>query len=59
MVLVYQNIINAYAVGDKEMHFQPGGLMVHLAGCWVDGKCEERWAELWNKREKLNPQQQR
>lgn len=43
---------NAYAIGG-EMGWQKGDLVVHFAGCWVDGVCQERWNQYWAQREVL------
>jgi hypothetical protein len=45
--LVQQNVINAYPVGDDEMGWRTGGLVMHFAGCWVTHRCQELWTENW------------
>jgi hypothetical protein len=40
--------------GDAAMGWKKGDLVVHLAGCWVADKCDERWKEFWQKRETVN-----
>jgi len=50
MGLVRQRTLNAYPVGGKEMIWSEGDLVVHMAGCWVDDKCNDRWEQYWAKR---------
>lgn len=51
MGLVQQRVLNAYPVGGEEMVWHDGDLVVHMAGCWVNDKCNEWWEEFWAKRE--------
>ncbi|OCK81778.1 glycosyltransferase family 34 protein [Lepidopterella palustris CBS 459.81] len=45
-----QRMFNAYAVGDDNMGFRDGDLLVHFAGCWVGGKCHDWFEEFWERR---------
>ncbi|EPX72813.1 alpha-1,2-galactosyltransferase Gmh3 [Schizosaccharomyces octosporus yFS286] len=40
-----QTMINSYPVGWEEMGWKPGHLVIHLAGCWVENRCEQLWNE--------------
>jgi hypothetical protein len=51
--LIKQRVANAYVEGGPSMSWEKGDLVVHLAGCWVSDKCEERWNEFWDKRETI------
>lgn len=51
MGLVRQRVLNAYPVGEEKMVWHDGDLVVHMAGCWIDDKCNERWEEFWAKKE--------
>ncbi|KAK9452946.1 galactosyl transferase GMA12/MNN10 family-domain-containing protein [Dipodascopsis uninucleata] len=53
IALVPQRAINSYFEGGPQMSWQKGDLAAHLAGCWVENKCNERWSSLWNKRERV------
>ncbi|KIW09345.1 uncharacterized protein PV09_00246 [Verruconis gallopava] len=48
--LIKQRTANAYVEGNEAMKWQPGDLVIHFAGCWVDDKCQEWWQEFWSKR---------
>lgn len=41
--LVRQRVLNAYPIATKNMGWEKGDLAVHLAGCWVEDQCSERW----------------
>lgn len=49
--LVGQRVMNAYPIGGEEMGWREGDLAVHMAGCWVEEKCQEHWEKFWNMRE--------
>ncbi len=42
-----QRVANAFAEGGPDMAWREGDLLVHLAGCWVDHMCVERWEKFW------------
>ncbi|KAF2423289.1 hypothetical protein EJ08DRAFT_596244 [Tothia fuscella] len=48
--LLKQRVANAYPEGGDEMRWQKDDLVVHLAGCWVEDKCQERWQKFWKER---------
>jgi hypothetical protein len=48
--LLKQRVANAYPEGGNDMRWQTNDLVVHLAGCWVEDKCQERWKTYWDKR---------
>jgi len=45
-----QRKFNAYAQGGDNMGYRDGDLLVHFAGCWVGGKCQEWFEEFWGKK---------
>jgi hypothetical protein len=45
-----QRQFNAYVQGGPEMGWRDGDLLVHLAGCWVEKKCQEWFETFWAKR---------
>jgi hypothetical protein len=45
---VRQRLINAYPGGENM--WNPGDLVVHFAGCWVNDKCSEYFNEFWGKK---------
>ena len=45
-----QRKFNSYAQGGDNMGYRDGDLLVHLAGCWVGGKCQEWFEEFWGKK---------
>jgi hypothetical protein len=51
--LLKQRVANAYPEGGSDMRWQDNDLLVHLAGCWVVDKCQERWESFWDKRETI------
>ena len=48
--IIKQRVANAFPVGDDSMAWVNGDLIVHFAGCWVDGLCQQRWADFWSRR---------
>ncbi|KAK6543919.1 hypothetical protein TWF694_000637 [Orbilia ellipsospora] len=48
--LIPQRTLNGYPVGWESMGWFKGDLVLHLAGCWVDHACNERWKDGWDKR---------
>ncbi|EPY50139.1 alpha-1,2-galactosyltransferase Gmh1 [Schizosaccharomyces cryophilus OY26] len=44
-----QRYLNAYPHAPPEMEYQPGDLLVHFAGCWVENKCTTLWEEFKQK----------
>ncbi|EWC46974.1 hypothetical protein DRE_03736 [Drechslerella stenobrocha 248] len=48
--LVPQRVLNGFPVGWDNMGWHNDDLVVHLAGCWVDNACNERWKEYWGQR---------
>lgn len=49
--LVSQRVLNAYPVATPDMGWLKGDLVVHLAGCWVEGECSNRWEQYMALRE--------
>lgn len=45
-----QRKFNAYVQGGDNMGYRDGDLLVHFAGCWVGGKCEQWFEEFWGKK---------
>jgi hypothetical protein len=45
-----QRKFNAYVQGPDNMGYRDGDLLVHLAGCWVPGECEEWFEQYWRNR---------
>jgi hypothetical protein len=45
-----QRKFNAYVQGGDNMGYRDGDLLVHFAGCWVGGKCQEWFEEYWGKK---------
>lgn len=45
-----QRKFNAYVQGGNNMGYRDGDLLVHFAGCWVGGKCQEWFEEFWAKK---------
>ncbi|KAF2877217.1 galactosyl transferase GMA12/MNN10 family-domain-containing protein [Massariosphaeria phaeospora] len=45
-----QRQFNSYVQGGDNMGYRDGDLAVHLAGCWVGGKCHEWFEEFWGKK---------
>ncbi|KAF1838561.1 hypothetical protein BDW02DRAFT_390844 [Decorospora gaudefroyi] len=45
-----QRRFNAYAQGGNNMGYRDGDLLVHFAGCWTTGKCQEYFEEFWGKK---------
>lgn len=45
-----QRKFNAYVQGGNNMGYRDGDLLVHFAGCWVGGKCQEWFEEFWGKK---------
>ncbi|KAF2632807.1 glycosyltransferase family 34 protein [Macroventuria anomochaeta] len=45
-----QRKFNAYVQGGDNMGYRDGDLLVHFAGCWVGGKCQEWFEEFWGKK---------
>ncbi|KAJ6263287.1 hypothetical protein Dda_1849 [Drechslerella dactyloides] len=50
LALVPQRVLNGFPVGWENMGWHTDDLVVHLAGCWVDNACNERWQLYWNSR---------
>ncbi|KAK6544812.1 hypothetical protein TWF694_001494 [Orbilia ellipsospora] len=48
--LISQRVLNGYPEGGNHMGWRKDDLVVHLAGCWVENKCNERWSNFWGKR---------
>ncbi|CAA93893.1 Alpha-1,2-galactosyltransferase gmh3 [Schizosaccharomyces pombe] len=40
-----QTLINSYPVGQPEMGWKEGHLVIHFAGCWVENRCQVLWDE--------------
>jgi hypothetical protein len=51
--MLKQRVANAYSEGDLNMAWQEGDLVVHFAGCWVPGNCNERWQAFWGMRQEI------
>lgn len=45
-----QRKFNAYVQGSDIMGYRDGDLLVHFAGCWTGGKCQQWFEEFWGKR---------
>ncbi|KAH7394624.1 galactosyl transferase GMA12/MNN10 family-domain-containing protein [Pyrenochaeta sp. MPI-SDFR-AT-0127] len=45
-----QRKFNAYVQGNDNMGYRDGDLLVHFAGCWVDGNCQEWFEEFWGQK---------
>ena len=45
--IVKQRTINSFPEGADFMRWEEGDLLVHLAGCWVEDVCQERWDQFW------------
>lgn len=48
--IVPQRLFNAYPIGQPTMGWQEGDLIVHLAGCWVQNECQQRWEQYMGRR---------
>jgi len=48
--VVSQRDLNANAFEDEKAGWHEGDLLVHFAGCWVNGECEAHWEEFWRRR---------
>lgn len=48
---VGQRVLNSYPIDTPHMGWAKGDLVVHLAGCWVDGECDVRWTRYMALRE--------
>lgn len=42
--------MNGFPVGWENMGWHTDDLVVHLAGCWVENQCNQRWKDYWGKR---------
>ncbi|KAK9313701.1 galactosyl transferase GMA12/MNN10 family-domain-containing protein, partial [Lipomyces starkeyi] len=51
VAVVPQRVINAFSVGDDQMGWMTGDLVVHFAGCWVQNECDKRWKDFWSRRQ--------
>lgn len=49
--LVNQRVFNAYPIATPNMGWVTGDLVVHLAGCWVEDQCSQRWEQYMAMRE--------
>lgn len=49
--LVSQRVLNSYPIGIPHMGWAKGDLVVHLAGCWVEHECNQRWEQYMALRE--------
>ncbi|KAF3906596.1 hypothetical protein ABW20_dc0108648 [Dactylellina cionopaga] len=50
VALVPQRVLNGFPVGWEHMGWHKDDLVVHLAGCWVENACNERWKSFWEKK---------
>ncbi|KAK6341187.1 hypothetical protein TWF696_008274 [Orbilia brochopaga] len=53
LALVPQRVLNGFPVGWENMGWHTDDLVVHLAGCWVDNACNERWTSYWDRRTRV------
>jgi hypothetical protein len=49
--LVGQRVLNSYPIGIPHMGWAKGDVVVHLAGCWVEKQCTQRWEQYMALRE--------
>lgn len=45
-----QRKFSAYPDGNVNMGYRDGDLLVHFAGCWVEGTCQELFEKFWGKK---------
>ncbi|KAF3938191.1 hypothetical protein ABW19_dt0202350 [Dactylella cylindrospora] len=50
VALVPQRVLNGFPVGWEHMGWHKDDLVVHLAGCWVENACNQRWKDFWGRR---------